>query len=63
MDANEEILTSNMQSSELGKTVGLYDLFNEDEVYQMWLKENASWFLGFGFSDLCQGDMPVSQSN
>jgi hypothetical protein len=56
-------IASNLQSSELGKTVSLYDLFNEEEIYQMWLKENASWFLGFGFSDLCQGDMPFSQSN
>lgn len=52
---------SNLQSSELRHSVTLYDLFTSDEVHQMWLKENASWFLGFGFSSLNGGEMPFSQ--
>lgn len=54
---------SNLQSSELSKSLTLYDLFTNEEIYEMWLKENASWFLGFGFTDLSGDDMPYSQSN
>ena len=41
----------------------LYDLFTDEEIHQNWLMENAYWFLGYGYSDLNGGDMPLSQSD
>ena len=56
-------LASNLQSSELRKDMTLYDLFNDQEIYENWLKENAMWFLAFGFTDLNGGNIPYSQGN
>jgi len=51
-----------LQGSQIGRTTTLYDLFNDDEIYEMWLKENANWFLAVGFSDLNGGELPYSQN-
>ncbi|MCR4602705.1 MAG: histidine phosphatase family protein [Prevotella sp.] len=51
-----------LQGSQSGRNTTLYDLFNDDEVYEMWLKENAYWFLAFGFSDINGGELPFSQT-
>lgn len=54
---------SALQSTELSKKMTLYDLFTDEEIHQNWLMENAYWFLGYGYSDLNGGDMPLSQSD
>ena len=53
----------NLQSSELGKTLSLFDLFTSEELYEMWRMNNVWWYLGFGFSDLNGGNIPFSQAN
>ena len=56
-------LASNLQSSELRKDMTLYDLFNDQEIYENWQKENVMWFLAFAFTDLNGGEKPFSQVN
>ena len=34
-------LASNLQSTELRHSITLYDLFNDDEIYENWLQTNA----------------------
>lgn len=56
-------LASNMQSTELRHEVSLYDLFEEDQVYDMWQRNNAWWYINFGPSPLNGGTQPFSQRN
>jgi hypothetical protein len=56
-------LASNVQSTELRKQVSLYGLFNEDEIYDNWLMENAWWYINYGPSPLNGGTQPYSQRN
>lgn len=56
-------LASNLQSSELGKEITLYDLFTKDELYQNWLQSNAYWYLTYGNCKLNGGTQPFSQRN
>ncbi len=56
-------LASNMQSTELRNKVDLYDLFNDDEIYDNWLKNNAFWYIAYGPSPLSGGIQPYSQRN
>lgn len=53
---------SELQNSELSKTLTLYDLFSDDEIYENFLSENAWWFLQWGFSDLNGGNRPFVQA-
>ena len=39
---------SNLQSSELRRTMTLYDLFTNDEIYQNWQKQNCYWYITYG---------------
>lgn len=41
-------LAANMQSVDLGKQFGLWNLFTDDEVYDMWLRNNAFWYMYYG---------------
>lgn len=54
---------SNVQSTELRHTLSLYDIYQEDEIYDNWLVENASWYVRYGPSALNDGAMPFSQRN
>ncbi len=56
-------LASNMQSTELRKEISLYELFDEDQIYDMWLRNNAWWYINFGPSPLNGGTQPFSQRN
>lgn len=56
-------LASNAQSSELGKTLSLYDLFTADELYALWRCDNAGWYISFGPSPLTGGRQPYTQAN
>lgn len=56
-------LASNMQSTELRHEVSLYDLFDEDQIYDMWQRNNAWWYINFGPSPLNGGTQPFSQRN
>lgn len=54
-------LASNLQSSELRNSISLYDLFNEQEVYDNWMIENANWYVTHGPCPLNGGLQPFSQ--
>lgn len=56
-------LASNMQSTELRHTISLYDLFDEDQIYDFWLRNNAWWYINYGPSPLNGGTQPYSQRN
>lgn len=54
---------SNIQSTELRHSLSLYDIFSEEEMYQNWLIENASWYVSYGACKLNGTVMPFSQRN
>jgi hypothetical protein len=56
-------LASNLQNMELRKKITLYDVFNDDEIYHNWLKDNAWWYIAFGPCPLNGGTQPFSQRN
>ncbi len=56
-------LASNIQSSELRRDISLYDVFTEEELYDMWLQTNAWWYINYGPSPLNNGIAPYSQRN
>lgn len=56
-------LAANVQSSPLGAEMSLYDMFTADELYNFWLADNASWYIGFGACALNGGTQPFSQRN
>lgn len=56
-------LASNIQSTELRHTISLYDLFDEDQIYDFWLRNNAWWYINYGSSPLNGGTQPYSQRN
>ena len=56
-------LASNVQSSPLGSEMTLYDIFTKDELYNFWLADNASWYIGYGACALNGGTQPFSQRN
>ena len=56
-------LASNLQSSPLGEEMTLYDVFTKDELYNFWLADNASWYIGYGACKLNGGTQPFSQRN
>jgi hypothetical protein len=51
----------NMQSHEDGPD--MLSLFQEDEIYDLWLIQNAGWYLDYGASPLTDKIMPFSQEN
>ena len=56
-------LASNLQSSPLGEEMTLYDVFTKDELYNFWLADNASWYIGYGACGLNGATQPFSQRN
>ncbi len=56
-------LASNIQSTELRHKFNMYDLFNEDEVYNLWAGSNAWWYVSYGNSPLSGGIQGYSQRN
>lgn len=51
----------NLQSTELRHTMSLYDLFTNDELYNLWQVQNAYWYIAYGPSPLNGGHQPSSQ--
>jgi len=56
-------LACNVQSTELRKSMTLFDLFNDEEIYQNWLQTNAWWYIAYGPSPLNGATQPYSQRN
>ena len=64
-DLNRKLyeMASSIQGTELRGKVSLYDLFNEEELYQNWVAANAWWQMSFGYSPYTGNVQPFSQRN
>ena len=51
------------QNTELRDKVDFYDLYNADELYVNWRKDNVFWYLTYGCSPQNGGTQPFSQRN
>ena len=51
------------QNTELRDKVDFYDLYNTDELYVNWQKDNVYWYLTYGPSPQNGGTQPFSQRN
>lgn len=56
-------LASNVQSIEARKKLTLYDLFNDEEIYNNWQVNNANWYMRYGAYTGNGGTQPFSQRN
>jgi hypothetical protein len=56
-------LASNLQSSELRHNFTLYDIFNSEEIYNNWQRENVWWYINYGPCPLNGSTQPFSQRN
>lgn len=56
-------MASNVQNMEVRRRITLYDLFNDDEIYNNWQKENTWWYMTFSFSPYNGSVQPYSQRN
>lgn len=57
------VMASSIQGTELRDKVSLYDLFNEDEIYDNWVVTNSQWQLSYGYSPYTGNEQPFSQRN
>ena len=51
------------QNTELRDKIDFYDLYNADELYVNWRKDNVYWYLTYGCSPQNGGTQPFSQRN
>ena len=56
-------ITSNLQNMEISRQMTLYDLYTDDDIYRNWEKENAWWYVNYGFCTLNGAEQPYSQRN
>lgn len=56
-------LAGALQSTELGKSISLYNLFNAHELWKLWEQDNMMWYTLFGSCPLNGGVGPYSQRN
>ncbi len=56
-------MAGNLQNTRAAETLSLYDFFTPEEILDNWRKENASWFLSFGYTPLNGGQQPFIQRN
>jgi hypothetical protein len=54
---------SDLQSTELRHDFTLWNIFTDDEVYDLWQMDNAWWYINYGSSPLNGGTQPYSQRN
>jgi len=52
-----------IQGTELRGKVSLYDLFNDEEIYQNWVVSNSWWQMSYGYSPYTGNEQPYSQRN
>jgi hypothetical protein len=52
-----------IQDTDLRNSISLYDLFNDDEIYNDWLLNNAYYYINYGACPLNGGNQPYSQRN
>lgn len=56
-------MAGSLQGTVLRDKVSLYDLFNEEEIYDNWQVSNSWWYTSYGFSDVTGAVQPYSQRN
>lgn len=56
-------LASNLQNLEARKRITLWDLFDDDEIYNNWHMENMKWYMSYGACPMNGGKQPFSQRN
>ena len=54
-------IATNMQSHD--SDISFYDLFTEEELYDIWKIKNIDWYLGYGAAPQMGGVMPFAQEN
>ena len=54
-------LASNIQNTESRKKITLYDLFTDDEIYDLWKVRNMEWYIKYGRCLLNGGKQPYGQ--
>lgn len=64
-DLNHKLyeMASSVQGTELRGKVSLYDLFNDEEIYQNWVVSNSWWQMSYGYSPYTGNEQPFSQCN
>lgn len=55
-------LAMNVQSSEIRHRLNMTSLFTEDELYDLWVRGNANWYVTYGPSQYSDGLQPLTQS-
>ena len=56
-------IASNLQSMDASHRMTFYDLFTDEEIYCNWERENAWWYVNYGFCTLNGSEQPYSQRN
>ena len=56
-------LASIVQNSEIRHSLSLYNLFTSDELYRLWERSNAWWYLRYASAPQSGGKQPFSQRN
>uniref|UniRef100_UPI003C74DA13 histidine-type phosphatase n=1 Tax=Prevotella jejuni TaxID=1177574 RepID=UPI003C74DA13 len=56
-------LASIVQNSEIRHSLSLYNLFTPDELYRLWQRSNAWWYLRYASAPQSGGNQPFSQRN
>ncbi|MDO4512101.1 MAG: histidine acid phosphatase [Bacteroidales bacterium] len=56
-------LVGNMQSHHQFENVDLYNLFSEEDRFNIWAYNNARWYLWAGYSPLTQNRVPYMEAN
>ncbi len=54
-------LANIIQNSEIRHTVSLYDIFDEQDIYSLWLRHNIGWFSEYGSNEMNGGNQPFTQ--
>lgn len=64
-DLNSKLfqMASSVQGTELRHQLSLYDIFNEEEIYDNWLMNNLWWHHAYGFDETTGNVQPYSQRN
>lgn len=56
-------IASIIQDCEIRHSISLYDIFNSDDIYSNWQRENAWWYINHGNCPLNGGTQPFTQRN
>jgi hypothetical protein len=52
-----------IQNSELRRSISLFNIFDEQDIFSLWQQHNIGWFCEFGSNELNGGTQPFTQRN